>query len=177
MRKTLALFLSLLMVAMILCSCGASRSNITIEELESALKEGNSTLAFNTEKISSGYNFSKKMTNFEYSGTADSDKYVKSITIVCEHDAVNQLKNGTEVERILTKFYKNAKSCTYKEYLVACYIVETLTLCDALGEGNAVNTTDVISIFSSGKVLHINGWTVKATVAQSKCTMTGTYGE
>lgn len=183
MKKLVLIFLSILLLSSCLTACANTTSQtttpkkdtatkISLSSLENEFRKSDDDFTFSVSPSSSGYSFSYKNRTFNinYSGTADGNKNVTSLTITHNEIDGSLLTNRSKMYTVLNKLSTNLTSMTLGESKAASCFVNLGIVYSFLNL--STNTSDILTDLSTNKTTTQNGWTVTSNVSGSTHTIT-----
>lgn len=177
MKKALATLI-IIMLSIGLFSCGSNngRNNeIKIETFEQELADEGWT--FTISEKDGGYSFEHSEESWVskrlYSGLADKNKNVKSITITNENVDTDYLSSYTKLIKVISK---TSDEMTANDIRIAFCLMEFWHLEKAISPASTPNTLTEAYIkeahsFLKGGTVYLEGWTIKSTVDYSNGTI------
>ena len=174
MKKLFVALLAILLVFSLVACNG--KKEISLNALESELKELETSLAFELKENGSGYSFEYNQDLFtnkvKYSGTVDKNKNIVSFTAIRENTSIDIVSDKYKMEQAISKFSQNkTSSITLGEAMAARSFYDLVSVYDTLGKSDA-SVEEVLDIFCVGGSATIEGWNVSVTITKSSVAIT-----
>lgn len=172
---TICLIILTLLCYFTACNEGTKANNISISDLETALKGSDDEFKFAVNEDSNGFSFEYIKDTFvsdvTYSGSADKKQNVTDVTIVYNDISNDIITNKSKMSTALSHLLSSPGSVTLGEAKATECFIDLMSIHVALGVENS-NTDTILDIICENKTVEINGWLISVKSEGSTVTIT-----